>query len=144
MRISDWSSDVCSSDLRLNPNLGRAVGARERTLLQLLRNAATVVLATLALMLALSQLGVNIGPLLAGAGVLGLAIGFGAQKMVQDVITGVFIQFENAINEGDVVAVAGISGSVEGRTIRPVGLRDLSGVLDRKSVVEGKGWAVRV
>src|SRR3546814_8876257 len=113
MRISDWSSDVCSSDLRLNPNLGRAVGARERTLLQLLRNAATVVLATLALMLALSQLGVNIGPLLAGAGVLGLAIGFGAQKMVQDVITGVFIQFENAINEGDVVAVAGISGSVE-------------------------------
>src|SRR3546814_17875978 len=77
-------------EYRLNPNLGRVVGARERTLLQLLRNAVTIVLVTLAIMLALSQLGLNIGPLLAGAGVVGLAAGFGAQKLVQDVIPGVF------------------------------------------------------
>ncbi|WP_200339168.1 mechanosensitive ion channel domain-containing protein [Rhodovibrio sodomensis] len=114
-------------EYRLNPNVGRAAGARERTLLQLLRNAMTVLLIAIALMLALSEIGVNIGPLLAGAGVLGLAIGFGAQKMVQDVITGAFIQFENAINEGDVVTVAGTTGVVEKLTVRSVGLRDLSG-----------------
>jgi moderate conductance mechanosensitive channel len=64
-------------------------------------------------MLALAQIGVNIAPLLAGAGVLGLAIGFGAQKFVQDIITGIFIQFENIMNEGDVVEVAGLTGVVE-------------------------------
>ena len=56
---------------------------------------------------ALAQIGVNIAPLLAGAGVIGLAIGFGAQKLVEDIITGIFIQFENIMNEGDVVEVAG-------------------------------------
>ena len=60
-------------------------------------------------------------------GVLGLAIGFGAQKLVQDIITGIFIQLENAINEGDVVTVAGLTGSVEKLTIRSVGLRDVAG-----------------
>src|SRR5690606_5764119 len=119
-----WLAMSSWVEYRLNPNLGHTVGARERTLLQLLRNAVTVVLATLAAMLALSQLGVDIGPLLAGAGVVGLAVGFGAQKLVQDVITGVFIQFENAINEGDVVGAGGITGSVERLTIRSVGIRD--------------------
>ena len=63
-------------------------------------------------MLALGQIRVNIAPLLAaaGAGVIGLAIGFGAQKLVQDIITGIFIQFENVMNEGDVVEAAGKSG----------------------------------
>lgn len=120
--ISSWI------EYRLNPNVGRPPSARERTLLQLLRNAVTIALTTIAAMLALSELGVNIGPLLAGAGVLGLAIGFGAQKLVQDVITGVFIQFENAINEGDVITVGGTTGTVERLTIRSVGIRDLSGV----------------
>ena len=75
----------------------------------------------------LSELGVNIGPLLAGVGVVGLAIGFGAQKLVQDVINGAFIQFENSLNEGDVVEVGGISGVVERVTIRSVALRSLDG-----------------
>jgi small conductance mechanosensitive channel len=123
-----WLAMSSWVEFRLNPNVGTVASARERTLLQLLRNAVTILLATLALMLALSQLGVDIGPLLAGAGVLGLAIGFGAQKLVQDVITGVFIQFENAINEGDVVTVGGISGVVERLTVRSVGIRDLHGV----------------
>jgi len=122
LALSSWV------EYRLNPDVGSAPSARERTLLQLLRNAATVVLAALAVMLALSQIGVEIGPLLAGAGVVGLAVGFGAQKLVQDVITGVFIQFENAFNEGDVVSVGGTTGVVERLTIRSVGIRDLSGV----------------
>ena len=114
-------------EYRLNPNHGRVPTSRERTLLSLFRNAFTTVLAILLGMLVLSELGVNIGPLLAGAGVVGLAVGFGAQKLVQDVITGVFIQFENAMNEGDVVTAAGITGTVERLTIRSVSLRTLDG-----------------
>jgi small-conductance mechanosensitive channel len=112
---------------RLNPEVGRVPTARERTLLALFRNAFTIALIIMAAMLALSQLGVNIAPLLAGAGVLGLAIGFGAQKLVQDIITGAFIQVENAMNEGDVVTAGGTTGVVEKLTIRSVGLRDLDG-----------------
>ena len=80
-------------------------------------------------MLALAQIGVNIAPLLAGAGVLGLAIGFDAQKLVQDIITGVFIQLENIMNEGDVVNLGGVGGVVEKLTIRSVSIRSLDGTL---------------
>src|SRR5690606_12537419 len=114
-------------EYRLNPNLGRFVSARERTLLNLMRNAFTVLLAALVFMLVLAQLGVNIGPLIAGAGVVGLAVGFGAQRLVQDVINGLFIQFENTLNEGDIVQLGGISGVVERLTIRSVSLRSLDG-----------------
>ena len=79
-------------------------------------------------MFALSEIGIDIAPLIASAGVLGLAIGFGAQKMVQDIITGVFIQFERAINVGDVVTAGGITGVVERLTVRSVSLRDLNGI----------------
>ena len=115
-------------EFRLNPNVGKAPSAREITLLKLLRNAGTIAIAVIGVMLALSELGVDIGPLLAGAGVVGLAIGFGAQKLVQDVITGVFIQFENAINEGDVITVGSTTGTVERLSVRSVGIRDLNGV----------------
>lgn len=116
-------------EYRLNPDFGTVPTAREKTLLSLFRNAFTTALAVLVLMLALGQLGLNIAPLLAGAGVLGLAIGFGAQKFVQDIITGVFIQFENVMNEGDVVEVGGKSGVVERLTIRSVSVRSLDGTL---------------
>ncbi len=101
--------------------------ARARTLLPLIRNAVLVVLAVLVTLIVLSELGINIAPLLAGAGVVGLAVGFGAQKLVQDVITGAFILFEDAISVGDVVAVAGHAGIVEALSIRSIRLRDLSG-----------------
>ncbi|WP_137390172.1 mechanosensitive ion channel domain-containing protein [Rhodoligotrophos defluvii] len=123
LAVSSWV------EYRLNPNYGTVPTARERTLLALFRNAFTIALCVLVLMLALAQLGVNIAPLLAGAGVLGLAIGFGAQKLVQDIITGVFIQFENAMNEGDVVTVGNFSGVVERLTIRSVSIRSLDGTL---------------
>ncbi|MFW5953753.1 MAG: mechanosensitive ion channel domain-containing protein [Guyparkeria sp.] len=103
--------------------------ARMQTLLALFRSAIAIALVTITAMIILSELGVNIGPLLAGAGVLGLAIGFGAQKMVQDVITGVFIQIENAINAGDIVTAAGVTGTAERLSIRSVTLRDLNGTV---------------
>lgn len=123
-----WLALTSWVEYRLNPDFGRVATSREQTLLTLLRNALTVVLLVITLMVALSELGLNIGPLLASAGVLGLAIGFGAQKLVQDVITGVFIQFENAMNVGDVVTAGPTTGVVEKLTIRSVSLRDLQGV----------------
>src|SRR3546814_20884711 len=78
-------------------------------------------------LIVLSQIGINIGPLIAGAGVASLAIGFGAQKLVQDVITGVFIQLENGMNQNDIVELAGIFGPVEKRTIRTVVISTLEG-----------------
>lgn len=106
---------------------GQTATNRTRTLLALFRSGFTITLVIVATMITLSQIGINIAPLIAGAGVIGLAIGFGAQKLVQDVITGVFIQLENAINVGDVVAVGGVSGGVERVNIRTVRLRSQDG-----------------
>ncbi len=114
-------------DYRLNPEVGKIATSRETTLLTLLRNAFAIALLIFTVMFALAEIGLDIGPLLASAGVLGLAIGFGAQKMVQDIITGVFIQFENAMNVGDVVTVGGTTGVVEKLTVRSVSLRDVQG-----------------
>ncbi len=116
-------------EYRLNSSNGKPPTPREKTLLNLFKNAFTVALVIFGLMLALAQIGVNIAPPLAGAGVVGLAIGFGAQKLVQDIITGIFIQFENVMNEGDVVEVAGKSGVVEKLTIRSVTIRDMTGTV---------------
>ena len=116
-------------EYRLNTSIGKTPTAREKTLLGLFKNAFTIALVVFGVMLALAQIGVNIAPLLAGAGVVGLAIGFGAQKLVQDIITGIFIQFENVMNEGDVVEAAGRSGVVEKLTIRSVTIRDMSGTV---------------
>lgn len=102
--------------------------ARARTLLPLLRNALLIVLITVVGLVTLSELGVNIAPLLAGAGVVGLAVGFGSQTLVKDVITGLFILFEDTIAVGDVVDVGGgHAGVVEAISIRTIRLRDLSG-----------------
>ncbi len=108
---------------------GNAVerSARARTLLPLLRHVVMGVLLVLVVLIVLSELGVNIGPLLAGAGVVGVAIGFGSQKLVQDVITGAFILFENTIAIGDTVKIGDHTGTVEGMTIRTMRLRDVNG-----------------
>ena len=105
----------------------RQRSARVRTLLPLLRNVVFVVLTVMVALIVLSELGVNIAPLLAGAGVVGLAVGFGAQKLVQDVITGAFILFEDSVSVGDQVEVGGHTGTVEALNIRSIRLRDAAG-----------------
>ncbi|MEQ6917978.1 mechanosensitive channel protein [Halomonas sp. SSM6] len=123
-----WLGLASLIEHKLNPETGSGVpSARAQTLLALFRNALAIALITMTVMIVLSELGVNIGPLIAGAGVLGLAIGFGSQKLVQDIITGIFIQVENAMNTGDVVTVGGVTGTAEKLSIRSVGIRDLSG-----------------
>ena len=103
--------------------------ARLRTLLPLARNVLLIVISVMAGLVILSEIGVNIAPLLAGAGVVGLAVGFGAQSLVKDVITGAFFLFEGTINIGDVVDINGKGGLVEGMTIRSIRLRDYNGNL---------------
>jgi small-conductance mechanosensitive channel len=101
--------------------------ARTRTLLTLFRNALAVVISTITVMIVLSEIGVNIAPLLAGAGALGLAISFGSQTLVKDIITGIFIQFENGMNTGDLVTIGPLTGTVERMSIRSVGVRQDTG-----------------
>ncbi|CCP02669.1 Putative mscS family transporter [Erwinia amylovora Ea644] len=101
--------------------------ARTRTLLTLFRNALAVIISSITIMILLSEIGVNIAPLLAGAGALGLAVSFGSQTLVKDIITGVFIQFENGMNTGDLVTIGAITGTVERMSIRSVGVRQDTG-----------------
>lgn len=97
--------------------------ARLRTIIPLLRNALMITMMVLLLLTALSELGVNIGPLLAGASIFGVALGFGSQKLVQDFITGIFLLAENAMQVGDTVTAGGLSGTVEYLSIRTLRLR---------------------
>nr|WP_283101655.1 mechanosensitive ion channel domain-containing protein [Halomonas populi] len=128
LAVTAWLALASLIEHKLNPETGTGEpDPRAKTLLSLFRNALAIALVTMTLMIVLAQVGINIGPLIAGAGVLGLAIGFGAQRLVQDIITGIFIQIENAMNTGDVVTAGGITGTAERLSIRSVGIRDLSG-----------------
>lgn len=112
---------------RLQRDAQAARSARLRTLLPLLRTTLMITIATVAGLMVLSEIGINIAPLLAGAGILGVAIGFGSQKLVQDLITGIFLLLENAMQVGDVVTVSGLSGVVESLSVRTIRLRSEDG-----------------
>lgn len=103
--------------------------ARMRTLLPLLRHSAALTLSVIVFLIGLAELGVNIAPLLAGAGIIGVAVGFGSQALVKDIITGLFIIIEDTIHVGDVVACGAHSGAVESMSIRTMRLRDTAGAL---------------
>ncbi len=104
-----------------------ARAGRLRTLLPMLRTTLLVVILLVVVLTILSEIGVNIAPLLAGAGVVGIAVGFGSQKLVQDLITGLFLLLENAMQVGDVVTLGGLTGTVEALSIRTIRLRALDG-----------------
>ncbi|MDD2049733.1 mechanosensitive ion channel family protein [Pseudomonas putida] len=116
----------------LKPTVGRRAArqpsTRVRTILPMLRNAIKIILVVICTITTMANLGINVAPLLAGAGVVGLAIGFGSQQLVQDVITGLFILIEDTIAIGDwVVLDSGHAGTVESLTIRTLRLRDGKG-----------------
>jgi small conductance mechanosensitive channel len=102
---------------------------RTRTMISLVRSVGRVVITVLVLFMVLGALGVDLGPLLAGAGVVGLAFSFGAQSLVKDIISGLFILVENQYGVGDVVRIADVSGAVERMTLRVVVLRDTHGAV---------------
>lgn len=102
---------------------------RAKTLTSIIRTTLLVAIYAIALITIVSEIGIQIGPLLAGAGIAGLAIGFGAQSLVKDVINGFFLLLENQIRVGDVVEVGGIGGMVESINLRTIRLRDVHGRL---------------
>jgi small-conductance mechanosensitive channel len=124
-------------DSRLSAAAGSASGdaeearrrARLRTLLPIARNVLLVTLAAIAIMMALASLGVQIGPLIAGAGVVGVAVGFGAQTLVKDVISGMFYLLDDAFRVGEYIQSGSYKGTVESFSLRSVKLRHHRGPL---------------
>ncbi|MBL0714595.1 MAG: mechanosensitive ion channel family protein [Desulfosarcina sp.] len=108
---------------------GGVILDRSHTLLPMLRKFFGTVLFIMTIMIVLSSLGVDIGPLLAGAGVLGLAIGFGAQKLVSDVLSGFFFLMDDAFRVGEYIQAGGVSGTVEATTLRNAMIRHHRGTL---------------
>ncbi len=105
------------------------IDKRKTTLTRLFITTAGVVISIVAIFLMLAEVGINITALLAGFGVAGIAVGFGAQHLVRDLISGFIILMENQYNVGDVIRVAGVAGGVEAVNLRRTQLRDLDGIL---------------
>lgn len=118
---------LVNSGAKRSANVRRA--AQLRTLAPLIQGIVTSIVALVALMMALSELGLEVGPLIAGAGIFGLAFGFGAQTLVKDFLTGIFLILEDTVSVGDVVAIGEFSGVVEEMSLRTIKLRDYDGTL---------------
>jgi small conductance mechanosensitive channel len=102
---------------------------RENTLISLFTVTLQTIIVLIASMMILEELGIEIGPMLAAAGIVGLAFGFGGQYLIRDIITGLFIIMENQYRIGDVININGIGGLVENITLRKTTLRDLNGTV---------------
>jgi small-conductance mechanosensitive channel len=123
--------------------------ARLFTLLPVLRNFALFIVLVMASLSALAAMGLQIGPLLAGAGVVGIAVGFGAQTLVRDILSGVFFLLDDAFRVGEYIESGGIRGTVESFSLRSVKLRHLNGQLhtvpfgDLKAITNySRDWVV--
>ena len=121
---------------------------RVRALGSILRSAASVTIFTIAGVAVLGELGINLAPLLASAGVVGIAVGFGAQNMVRDYLSGIFMLLEDQYGVGDVITVGGATGTVETVTLRLTRMRDVNGIVwhIRNGTIEqvgneSQGWA---
>ena len=128
-----WSLSDSIIEGTLRAQSRRLDNARKRsrllTVTPLLQGTVRITIGVLALLLILAQLGLNIGPLLAGAGIIGLAVGFGAQSLIKDLLIGVTLLLEDAASVGDVIDVGGRIGEVEAMGIRMLRLRDLDGTV---------------
>jgi len=102
---------------------------RENTLIRIFNGALAIVITTIAILMVLKEIGLDIAPILAGAGIVGLAVGFGGQYLIRDIISGLFIILENQYRIGDVINVDGIGGLVEDISLRMTTLRDLDGTV---------------
>ncbi len=109
---------------------GGAGGSRIGTLLMLLRKFLMIFISVMAVMIILSAIGVDIGPLIAGAGIFGLAIGFGAQALVKDILSGVFFLIDDSFRLGDYIQVGAEKGTVERISIRSLSLRHPRGIVN--------------
>jgi len=133
---------------REGPAAGGRRSQRGTAIGSLLGNAASVVIVTIATLIILGDIGLNLAPILASAGVLGIAIGFGAQNLVQDFLAGIFILLEDQYGVGDVVDIGKVSGTVEAVSLRITRVRDVNGIVWHirngtigKAGNETHGWA---
>ena len=108
---------------------GTPTGKRLKTLTDLIKAAVSTLIIAIAGFMILEEFGFNLAPLIASAGIVGLAIGFGAQALVKDIISGAFLWAENQFSEGDEVEISGKRGKVEKITLRTVRIRDTDGTL---------------
>jgi len=118
---------LAASEQRLESAL--EASKRIDTITRLVRQAILIALWVIVALIVLKEIGIEIGPILAGAGVAGLAVGFGAQNLVRDVISGFFFIIENQVRVGDVAVINGTSGLVERINFRTIVLRDLAGAV---------------
>jgi moderate conductance mechanosensitive channel len=123
-----------AGESRMNAALGEIVPAERRrqraeAVGALLRSLGTATVTIVAALIILTRLGINVGPLIAGAGIVGIAFGFGAQSLVKDFISGVFMVFEDQYGVGDVVDTGSVVGTVEDVGLRITRVRDLNGVV---------------
>ena len=102
---------------------------RTNTLVGVLTGAGRIIIVVVVILMVLTEIGVPVGPMLAGFGIAGVAVGFGAQYLVRDLIAGIFILWENQYRVGDVATVGGVTGLVEDVTLRKTVLRDLDGIV---------------
>ncbi len=127
------TADVTSTErsagalLRTMPRASARATQRAETIGALLGSAAAVGIWTIALFMVLAELGLQLAPLLAGAGIVGIALGFGAQNLVRDFLTGIFMRIEDQYGVGDVIDAGPATGTVEGVSLRTTRLRDLEG-----------------
>ena len=134
LKVLDFVSRKVAEHVGKDDSPADAVAARERekrteTLIGIVKKAGKIAIWALVIMLLLMQVGVDIAPLIAGAGIIGLAVGFGAQELVRDMITGFFMLLENQVRNGDVAIINGTGGLVEAIGLRTIRLRDLSGTV---------------
>lgn len=127
-RIAD-ADDSAAAGLLASENSNERAGQRAETLGTVLRSLSTIVVWSIAVLLVLSELGVNLAPLIAGAGIAGVALGFGAQSLVKDFLSGFFMLLEDQFGVGDVIDVGDAVGTVERVTLRTTTLRDINGTL---------------
>ena len=130
---------------RMKSESADEVAARIETLSHVLYRTALMIVLVLAGIMVLTEAGLNVAPLIAGVGLVGLAVGFGAQSLVKDVINGVFILLDNQYSKGDVVTLGGIAGIVEDINLRRTVLRDLDGTvhfIPHSSIDVASNWTM--
>jgi small conductance mechanosensitive channel len=124
--LVDFSAFIGQRFLEPGPD-GGEISKKRRTLIPLLSKTVKYGALFIGALVTMHQVGINVTPILAGVGILSLAVGFGAQTLVKDIINGLFILFEDSIAVGDVVTVKGTGGLVEAVNLRTIRLRDLQG-----------------
>ena len=123
------ATEVGAAVLRANPLASARRAQRARTIGSVLRSTSTLVIGSIVALMVLAEVGMNIAPLLASAGVVGVALGFGAQSLVRDFLSGMFLLLEDQYGVGDTITVGDVSGTVEAVALRITKIRDESGTL---------------